>query len=489
MLNPSSLIASTVEDNAGVDIPGPAKVERSKTIMNNMVATGQLTRQGAAWLKINTDPWHDTKIADFGGVPDNYGGQSVCCSVVQEINVSKPSALAAGNWQVRVSTNPMASPIISESYVLQGNTLGTNSAAPIVRWPIQIDFQSGSADFPAWGDANTLGLQIPETFQKGPFRVCAMGLEVVNTTSVLNKQGLATCAVMNQSTYEEFTLHAWKQAADPNYEPGFSASYYNSKEPPQNLSEMLLLPGTTQWEAAEGAYSVVQLHGFDKLPPGNKPCYPCFTKEDSLPTDTPREVKIPVAQLKTVTSGGLKAYFFPTNPGHIPMDTTVHMYTGLSDATTLTVRVRWVLQRFPNDNEPDIVVLTSPAPKYDPVALEIQSRVMRTLVPAVMFRLNPKGEWWKSMLATIADIASSGLMLMPHPLAQGAGAAIAAGRSWLLPNNPVQVKASKVKNVNLPAKRRQPKTQKGIKFITEEQVLADRKQKKAKKKKKKQNQA
>jgi hypothetical protein len=107
----------------------------------------------------------------------------------------------------------------------------------------------------------------------------------------------------------------------------------------------------------------------------------------------------------------------------------------LSQETTLTLRVRWIIERFPNDNESSIVVLSTPTAHYDPVALEIYSRLMMKTPPAVMFKENPQGEWWKTMLAGIADIAQDGLLAIPHPLAQGAGQAIKLGRAILSPHD------------------------------------------------------
>jgi len=145
-----SLSPSTIETNPAVDIPSAAQVAKAKQVLQNMVATGQLTSEGEAWLKINTDPWHDTTVNNFQGVPDNYGGQCVTCSVVQEINVSKPAALASGNWNVRVHTIPLANQISVNAFVHQGNTIWETAGpgATLGIWPVKIAFASGTDNFP-----------------------------------------------------------------------------------------------------------------------------------------------------------------------------------------------------------------------------------------------------------------------------------------------------------------------------------------------------
>lgn len=443
-----------------IQTPSNQKVEASKRIVNQMVASGQLTPEGEAWLKLNTDPWHDNKTTGFRGVPSKRANQVVTMSIVQEIPIAKPAGMGAGNWGVRISTNPIANSIPMEQYTMGGNVLYKFPVGPgseFVLNPVQVDYKlDTTADF-SIGTSST-GLEIPKEYCKGPFQVASMGLEVINTTATLQRQGLATCAVMNQGSPQAFSVQAINVTGPSQYQSVYSA--YEVKTPPQNLKEMLLLPGTTQWEASEGAYSVVQLTEMDS-PPTNTPRYPIYTGTEfnneglsAGPAQT---------QVTTVAAPQLVKWLpAPYNAemaipkkftAQVPMNSTIQMYTGLSDQTTLTLRVRWIITRFPNDNEPEILVLAFNSAPWDPVAIEIQSRLCSKLPPAVMFKLNPKGEWWKSMIAGIADIASSGLMMMPHPLAKGAGAAIAAGRAILLPDNKVNFKATTTKTGGTPAQR------------------------------------
>lgn len=457
-----------------VQTPSPAKVEKSRQIINNMVATGQLTPEGEAWLKLNTDPWHDNKTTGFRGVPAKKPNQVVTLSCVQEIAIAKPVALGAGNWSVRISTQPFAQKVNTRQFQMSGNALYADplsAGTERVQYPVQIDYALDNVPL-SNVFSTTTGLEIPEEFVKGPFQVAGMGLEVINTTAVLQQQGLCTCAVMNQADIPPFTVVA-RSASGATPVQGATYSAYQVKTPPQSLKEMLLLPGTTQWEAKEGAYSVVQLTGLD-TPPANNPQYPIFQGQElkNVYPATPAANQTTVNAVQTTPytfAGFTNATEIPVQwSQQVPMNSTIMIFSGLSDQTTLTARVRWLICRYPNDNEPEILVLAYNSAPWDPVALEIQSRLMNKLPPAVMFKLNPKGEWWKSMIAGIADIASSGLMMMPHPLAKGAGAAIAGARAAFLPNQGQNFRVAKTKTGATPAQR---------------QAITDGKEKKKKKKK------
>lgn len=436
-----------------IQTPSNAKVEKSNAIMNQMIATGQITPEGSAWLKLNTDPWHDSKTNGFRGIPSRNANQVVTMSVVQELQLAKPASLAAGNWCCRISSYPISGSIDVKQYAkTSGMYWGQAELASKVH-PIQVDFSSDD-QFTEISNTDTIGMQIPNEYTNGTFQVAGMGLEVINTTATLQKQGLATCAVMNQATSANFAITATNNS-DGTVHP-VSFTVFPVKTVPSNLSEMMLLPGTTQWEAAEGAYSVIQLTDLD-APPTGVPKFPLFIGGE-LATN---------ANVYTADIAGVNFGAYPTKyqspigkTNQVPMNSTIHMYTGLSEQTTLTVRVRYLIVKYPNDTEKQILVLAYNNAPWDPVALELQARLLIKLPPAVMFKLNPKGEWWKSMIAGIADIASSGLLMMPHPLAKGAGAAIAAGRNMILPDEKVRLKAARTKTGGTPAQRQANQQQK-----------------------------
>jgi hypothetical protein len=455
--------------------PSSQTVSYSVNVLNQMVNTGQLTPEGAAFLKIGPDPWHDNKITDFRGIPDSYGGTSVVYSIPQELDIAVPASFAAGiNYNVRITSNPIASQMGMTPYTFVSNTgVYDPTRLTSTMWPIQVDFAPSGTDFAEFGDSNSTGLAIPSNFLQGPYKVAALGIEVVNTTSDLNRQGLVSAAKMNQNGYVGFTSALYADVAGVNWD---AVTLFPVRSCPKNLAELVQLPSPCQDKAAEGCYSVVELLGMATHPPTAVPQWPVWTDNDfdsGIATSHPNWYGPSLANLAI---GPLMKYAPAKNPGHVPQNSTVIMFTGLSNTSTLTLRVRWVLERYPNDTEPDIVNLATPTAPFDPVALEIYSKLMRKLPAMVKFSMNPEGEWWKSMLAGIADIASSGLMMMPHPLAKGAGAALGAARALLAPNIPVQLQARATKTTKVPAKRK-PQNNPEIVF-----AVPKKKKKKAKKK-------
>lgn len=407
----------------------PSQIAKGRSMLARLVEEKQMSLEGKLWLTFALDPFHDKEIKGITGVPDGNTGKSVVCSLVQEIQIRKPSTLGAGNWSCRIATYPVASSFALTAGRCSNNLvnvipLGPGPPVPRIA-PVVIDYALDGNDFAEF-PLNPDVLEIPAQYTKGPYKVGAMGVESVNTTADIYRQGLVTCARMNQTSCTPTTFQEFNN----------SAALYTFIEcvpirtAPVNLAQMVLLTGNTAWKAAEGAYSVVSLKSLNDTNATSKPVFPLMLSSDFQSNDVATIIPCAGPQLSLIPVPGLG---IPTNPpllttqgfpGQVPMDTSIQMYTGLSDQTTLTVRVRWMLERFPNDVESDIVVLASESASYDPIALSIYSQVMQSLPAAVMFKENPKGEWWKTVLGTIADVVGSGLMAAPHPAAKAAGAAM-----------------------------------------------------------------
>lgn len=433
------------------------QINKGRAVLAQLLDTKQISPEGKAWLIFALDPFHDKDIKHVEGIPDAFGGKSVVCSVVQEIQIRKPDPIV-GNWGVRIATYPVASRQILAKGAALDNFISTTTDGPYIIAPVQITYAPDGLDFDEFG-FNADSLEIPNAFTKGPFKVGAMGLEVINTTSDLHRQGLVTCARMNQTSLEPYTA----QAFNPLQTNWVFSSYNPIRTVPVNLKEMVLLTGNTGWKAAEGAYSVIALRNQMTVAPMSQPRYPLLLSGDYQPMASNL---IPCAS-PAITVGPLPTFGPLPNytkigpaPGVVPMDSSVIMFTGLSAESTLTIRARWMIERYPNDNEPEIVVLARDSPAFDPIALEIYSQVMQTLPAAVMFSENPQGEWWKHVLSAIADVVGSGLLAIPHPVAKAAGAAVLAGNKLLMPDEstmkstvgkngqlkPTQRKAAKKRN-------------------------------------------
>ena len=417
-------------------LPSSTQIAKGRQLLDRLVTEKQMSQEGKQWLTFALDPFHDKEIKGIDGIPDGNTGKSVVCSLVQELQIKKPGTMAAGNWACRIATYPVATHLNLSNAKVMNNLINNTDNGPNIIAPVVVDYALDGLDFHEFNfGANYLA--IPSQYTKGPYKVGAMGVEVVNTTSDLYKQGLVTCARMNQTSCTPATFQLFGNSVGVN-------TYLDCvpiRTAPVNLSQMTLLTGNTAWKAAEGAYSVVSLKSINDANATSKPVYPLLLSSDFQSDDIATVIN---GAAPIINASAVPGLAIPGNPaithttgfpGQVPMDTTVIMFTGLSEQTTLTVRARWMLERFPNDVESDIVVLAKETAAYDPIALSVYSQVMQTVPAAVMFRENPQGEWWKTILGSLADVVGSGLAMLPHPVAKAAGAAILTGNKLLNSEN------------------------------------------------------
>jgi len=111
----------------------------------------------------------------------------------------------------------------------------------------------------------------------------------------------------------------------------------------------------------------------------------------------------------------------PKNVTRMPSDSSICMLTGLSEQTTLTIRVRYWVERFPSDAEPEILPLTRSSARFDPLALEAYSKWVSRAPPGCRFTENPDGEWWGKTLGNLASIIGPMISMIPHPIAKAVG--------------------------------------------------------------------
>jgi len=97
----------------------------------------------------------------------------------------------------------------------------------------------------------------------------------------------------------------------------------------------------------------------------------------------------------------------------------------LSLQTTLFIRWNLYIERFPDSSLPDLVVLATPSPEYDPKALEAYSIALQDMPVAVPVAENGIGDWFSgvvnkisSVVGNVMPMAQKALSMIPHPKAQ-----------------------------------------------------------------------
>jgi len=426
-------IMSEVQTNLGQS----PHMNTARRLLERLVAGRQLTPQGLAWLVVALDPWHDTQVLGVEGIPDEAIGKSIAYPVTQEYSISKnrsPTTLPAGNWACRVSTNPILSAHTVNKGLYYGDIVTqTNTFSNLM--PVQVNYATDGQDFEdtvvSTLPGNPSGCELPLVHTKGIVRLIGLGLEIINTTAALNRQGLVSMCRMSQPDLEPFSSYV--AMTTPANAWGVK-TLTPVRTAPKNLSEMALYPGFAQDLAETGYYGPVLMK------PARNNSFPVSISTLLLDED-PSGGAVDTANPPVCYSGHIAPFVVAgnstsfmssrQNPLHAPSDTNVVIFTGLSDETTLTVRARFIIERFPSDSEGELLALATPTAPYDPVALEIYSRVIRELPAGVPFGENPAGEWWAKMLGSIASIVGPMVAALPHPGFKAAGLAITTGGAAL----------------------------------------------------------
>lgn len=403
-------------------------------ILNTLEKRSSLSHDGRSWLIAAADPFHDSDIS-LAGYPDVNTSSTIVQLVKKQLQIVPPPGLAGANWDCSIVLFPtMAAQTLTQRN--QVNSFGQLTA----NIPLVTPFKAGGLVVNAglsggvlWPNASTVEVT-PTNFQstfvdcsdycRGDVRIIGMGFEVVNTTSALNKQGQVT--VYRMPSVPTLNKLSYFLALSAGNTVGYATSpVYNHRFPPGNIADAQLLFGSRSWAAEFGNYTVSRQNSEE-----NKLQTPDWIQDIYTQTD-------PVLGAST-NSYGISQPGFAVEAGknadiHAPYDMSGAHYTGLSATTTLTVNVRWLIERSPGPNETDLVVLATPSSSYDPLALELYTHCMQRMPPGVMISENPLGEWFSNALSAVAQWAPKigefvgnvlpGAAAMGKAIGAGAGAA------------------------------------------------------------------
>lgn len=370
-------------------------VSRGEAILQKIASTTGMTPSGKDFLIANLDPMHDNQLTSLQGWPDVESAPSVVRCIKQSVSLSTP--LGAGNWDCHIVGWPWLNNLGGNTYVNRLNNVvaGTPSAnipyggvaAYAVPSNTSIDYA-----FPNYTVAGQMS--VAPVFTQGVTRVIGYGLEVVNTTSSLYKQGLVT--LYRQSTPSPIS---WDVINATVANPNAFATYTSYRRPPNGSTEALLYPGSRQWAASEGGYVVAAAVGQDNPPENVSYCMPAIMFTDDLAA-SPNTDPIWLTGLGA-TSGTYFAEAVKTAKIHMPG----LIFTGLSEQTTLQLNWNIYVESFPAVSESDILVLATPSCQYDPIALSMLSHTLNVLPVGVPANMNPSGEWFYDLVNGISQFA------------------------------------------------------------------------------------
>lgn len=429
------------------DAPSRKSISKGKQLMKDAIQSGLLSENDIAYLKVATDPWHDTSIDSFNGIPDEYVGKSVTEVLTVTHQITTPFATGSGNYNVRVNNNPIlgAIPLVKSANFGSCYHNEIDSASPVNTFTIgTIDIQysltSNFQDYPA--ATSRVALALPDSVMYGNIKVAGIGIEVINTTAELYKQGLVSIARVPQPFSSQInTARVFGQGQGGTAGSFAVVEMVPVVSMPTTLTELTTYPDYAQWEAKEGLYSVVRQYDHQSASPMGWRGVVRFINQEPYATSVGTSYSnaaqsVDVDRLNWVTVG---TSFMPVatyiqNSGVIPCpcDSVCAMFTGLSEQSTLSLKVKFYVERRVNTSIPVIQALVpfvKDSPPINPKVIELVSRIWSELPPAVMFKENPAGEWWSRILGIIGDVAPTVLGFIPHPVAQIAAKGISAMRA------------------------------------------------------------
>jgi len=385
--------------------------------LDSLVANRQLSQAGLDWMTIALDPFHDTEL-NCPGYPDLISSKSVVQCITQTVNVTNTASPydchifflpCSQVWSAGVWSNQLLRTLITPDGFIAGQQTGPilNPGLNVITTFPGVSWYSATAGttFPSIG--------LPLSFGAGQTRLVAVGWEVVNTTPVTLMQGSVTAYKSPNTFVNSVITSAAPLVADvtQSYPIEFGAL------PPGTQTDAALFPNSRTWQASEGLYQIATLNETQNPYASPVPGLAGFMSvpnETELLAGTPNLAYIPSLNdnAATLPIAPLIAYPYASNHG-FPWDVSGAVFAGLSAASTLQVTVKYYVERIPTISDPNLLVLCRQPPSYDPLALEIYSRVVAKLPVGCKVDENPLGEWFD----TVMDIVAAGLPILGTSLA------------------------------------------------------------------------
>jgi hypothetical protein len=369
--------------------------------MQEMVKKRQITPDGADWLTLRLDPYHDF-TRPIAGYPDADTVDTIVSVRNYEYNVSKPAG-ALANWDAHIFTLPFDGAPFKLGTCTNG--IYVESASTFDLGLVNIAKDDTGA--PLWYTANPVVSAnyscVPVSdfsgVQDGLSRVIGMGLEIIDTTAAIYQQGALTAyrmpACNNTRTQIDYT-DSTAVATGPLFVDLVSS-------PPSTVGEAVLYRTSTQWAAPEGAYMVVGQQGVENP-------FTLATKRSYIVANSTTMIGAGVACVTPAWWAVANAPPAVSSLAALPVVKPLNIcqqgvfLSGLHNSATFKVRVRVYIERAPLHADTALIPLASPSAIYDYKALCLYSLLSSHLPACVPVGQNAKGDWWRTILDTIMKV-------------------------------------------------------------------------------------
>jgi len=406
-LGDSGQVVGGIKRFTMVDIP---KVEKKIEILSEKVGASE---EGTLWIKESLDPFSD-EPRRFVGFPDLITGNSVVQVVKQAIQYTVGAT--PEDVHIFLDTVDTTTTLMPNTYLVDGTTrlgalkvdaIGGTTPAHVRGGLVLRSGPVGSA-LTAASTKTAAQLHLASGFVTGgATRVLSKAFEVHNTTNKLNVGGAVT--VYRQTDAVPHNDHGVMNLCN-NTTPTSNLAYSQRRltKVPETLSDCTLIPGSQQWEAKDGCYNVAIM---------------------ASQTNDPSEERIDVLTCRDSALAGTQLYANTFIEGVLPRPQGTSPYavlaspfflsgaffSGLPAASSLTINLIYVIERFVDSTNLDLVTLSTPSPFYDPIALELYSKSAAKLPHGVKASSNADGDWIKNVADVLSTFGVPGM-----PLVKGA---------------------------------------------------------------------
>jgi hypothetical protein len=390
---------------------GGSGISRSEKLMNRILNTeGVLeTSRGALWARL--DPFHDHAFR-LNGHPDSVNGQSVSELYKQSVTFTAPSGVG-GNWDL----NLVLFPSMISDFVFQyapaayGGGLRYSNELVISNYSGSSPMIGGLTAFAA--GAGTVPLTLSSAYSSTPlipttgsgptnlvaavpgsYRVYGVGLEIINATAPLYQQGTLTCwAQQMPNPIESQTAALVTSIGGAGIG---AASVLMCPAPPESLAEAMLLGGSRQWHAKEGAYIIATSNSDENYLVNNQAIIPIYYSQSQQD----------VIMYGTGYSAlGFTSFNCLSAPRSAIDSFNMHgaYLSNLSNQTSITVNIRTFIEIFPTQIGNPLTSLAQPSAPYDRFFLWLISECMKDMPPGVMLSENGFGDWLSDVVGKISS--------------------------------------------------------------------------------------
>jgi hypothetical protein len=422
---------------------------KAKSILDRLVASKAMTKEGMEWLISATDPFHDDRVRCPG-----YPDMSTVNSVVQTYNTTQSFQItgASAPWDLHCFFEPFSnssmSPltgasnaIASANHYSSRGYYQDSSNTPVnlyPGWNVVTDTLAGDDWLkPSGTVVNYPALALPPKYCSGHYRLIGTAVEAVNTTADLYKGGSITVYRAPSARETTTTLSYVTSTSTALATTTATAGVANSNEkrlsrneipmatfvqipltldsvalPPTSQAEAAIYTDSRTWAAEDGCYVIAtqnsEENNFLDTSPSDIAVMKVYDSQ-TLRSNANSGLNVPIW-----TTSSNAPFSYGTVPATeqrgsgckvFPFDTCGFVMSGLNQNSTIQLTVKYFVERIPATSEPDLLSMAQVPPAYDSMAIEIYSRCLAEMPVGVPVNENPLGEWFNSILDTIKSVA------------------------------------------------------------------------------------